>query len=207
MRPPFGNSLLSIPVLHLPQTCRKNGYLRAIGIQEKQDKPLNKKLQQHLEADNMKVLLLLTAVIMAFGPIQIQGGLAEFQKMVELKTGYFSGLVYLTYACHCGLGGSGYPVDETDWCCFYHDCCYDRLEIRDCGTLLGLPYHFTKQGNEIVCSSNQDPCQRQLCQCDKVAADCFARNLQTFKFPYIFYSNKRCRGKTPSCSFLHSLVV
>ncbi|KAK7803873.1 LOW QUALITY PROTEIN: hypothetical protein U0070_021544, partial [Myodes glareolus] len=141
------------------------------------------------------------------GPIQIQGGLAEFQKMVELKTGYFSGLVYLTYACHCGLGGSGYPADETDWCCFYHDCCYDRLEIRDCGTLLGLPYHFTKQGNEIICSSNQDPCQRQLCQCDKVAADCFARNLQTFKFPYIFYSNERCRGKTPSCSFLHSLVV
>lgn len=153
----------------------------------------------------MKVLLLLTAVIMAFGPIQIQGSLAEFQEMITLKTGWYRGLVYATYGCHCGLGGSGYPVDGTDWCCFVHDCCYDRLENHDCGTK-NLRYSFTKRGNEIFCSYNQDPCQVQLCWCDRAAAECFARNLDTFKLSYMLYSNKHCRAKKPSCSFVNLLV-
>lgn len=49
------------------------------------------------------------------GPIQIQGSLAEFHKMIVHKTGWYHAPFYDTYGCHCGLGDSGYPADETDW--------------------------------------------------------------------------------------------
>ncbi|CAO2589688.1 Phospholipase A2, membrane associated [Lemmus lemmus] len=150
----------------------------------------------------MKVLLLLTVLILAFGPIQIQGSLAEFRQMILLKTGKRAETSYAFYGCHCGLGGRGSSKDATDRCCFYHDCCYERMEDHDCGTK-GLTYRFAWQGNDITCSMNQDLCQLQLCWCDKAAAECFARNWGTFNRSFVFYPNEKCRNKSPSCSELH----
>ncbi|XP_050011135.1 phospholipase A2, membrane associated-like [Alexandromys fortis] len=99
----------------------------------------------------MKVLLLLTAVIMAFGPIQIQGSLAEFRQMILLKTGKRAETSYAFYGCHCGVGGRGSPKDATDRCCVAHDCCYDRLQKHNCGTKF-LTYKFSYRGGKITCS-------------------------------------------------------
>ncbi|OBS68878.1 hypothetical protein A6R68_02593 [Neotoma lepida] len=154
------------------------------------------------QTDNMKVLLLLTAVIMAFGPIQIQGSFINFRQMILHKTGKKAEYSYIAYGCHCGLGGQGPPKDATDWCCFAHDCCYDRLEDRGCGTLY-LHYNFNYRRGEIICSANQDPCRQQLCHCDKVAAECFARNRKSYNFwyqIYHIYHNSFCKGMSPSCS-------
>ncbi|KAH0503050.1 Phospholipase A2, membrane associated [Microtus ochrogaster] len=99
----------------------------------------------------MKVLLLLTAVIMAFGPIQIQGSLAEFRQMILLKTGKRAETSYAFYGCHCGMGGRGSPKDATDRCCVAHDCCYYRLQKHNCGTKF-LTYKFSYRGGKITCS-------------------------------------------------------
>ncbi|XP_038189393.1 phospholipase A2, membrane associated [Arvicola amphibius] len=146
----------------------------------------------------MKVLLLLTAVIMAFGPIQIQGSLAQFRKMILLKTGKRAETSYAFYGCHCGWGGRGSSKDATDRCCVAHDCCYDQLQKDNCGTKL-LTYKFTYEGGKITCSADQDPCSKQLCQCDKVAVECFHRNQKSYSLKYRFYPNTLCSGKSPKC--------
>nr|NP_001076000.1 phospholipase A2, membrane associated precursor [Mus musculus]P31482.3 RecName: Full=Phospholipase A2, membrane associated; AltName: Full=Enhancing factor; Short=EF; AltName: Full=GIIC sPLA2; AltName: Full=Group IIA phospholipase A2; AltName: Full=Phosphatidylcholine 2-acylhydrolase 2A; Flags: Precursor [Mus musculus]AAC52252.1 secretory group II phospholipase A2 [Mus musculus]AAH45156.1 Pla2g2a protein [Mus musculus]AHB62392.1 phospholipase A2 group IIa [Mus musculus] len=146
----------------------------------------------------MKVLLLLAASIMAFGSIQVQGNIAQFGEMIRLKTGKRAELSYAFYGCHCGLGGKGSPKDATDRCCVTHDCCYKSLEKSGCGTKL-LKYKYSHQGGQITCSANQNSCQKRLCQCDKAAAECFARNKKTYSLKYQFYPNMFCKGKKPKC--------
>ncbi|CAO2589687.1 Phospholipase A2, membrane associated [Lemmus lemmus] len=146
----------------------------------------------------MKVLLLLTVLILAFGPIQIQGSLAEFRQMILLKTGKRAETSYAFYGCHCGLGGRGSSKDATDRCCVAHDCCYARLQKRGCGTKF-LTYKFSYRGGKITCSANQDSCRKQLCQCDKVGVECFHRTRKSYNVKYQFYNNKFCSGKSPKC--------
>uniref|UniRef100_A0A9L0JZW5 Phospholipase A2 n=1 Tax=Equus asinus TaxID=9793 RepID=A0A9L0JZW5_EQUAS len=87
--------------------------------------------------------------------------------------------------------------DHGLWCCVAHDCCYYRLQKRGCGTKL-LNYKFSYRGGKIICAK-QDFCRSELCQCDKTAASCFARNRKTYSKKYQYYNNKSCRGKTPRC--------
>uniref|UniRef100_A0A8C3WDB1 Uncharacterized protein n=1 Tax=Catagonus wagneri TaxID=51154 RepID=A0A8C3WDB1_9CETA len=41
--------------------------------------------------------------------------------------------------------------------------------------------------------------ESQLCQCDKTAADCFARNQNTYNAKLQYYSNLKCHGTAPKC--------
>ncbi|XP_051027770.1 phospholipase A2, membrane associated-like [Acomys russatus] len=145
----------------------------------------------------MKFLLLLAAVIMVFGPIQIQGNLLNFRKMIEIKTGKNAETSYGFYGCYCGVSGRGAPKDATDRCCFVHDCCYKRLDESGCGTKF-LTYDFTSEGNNIICA-DQGSCKKQLCECDKAAAECFAQNQKSYSLKYRFYSNIFCNEEAPSC--------
>ncbi|XP_016070016.1 PREDICTED: phospholipase A2, membrane associated [Miniopterus natalensis] len=144
----------------------------------------------------MKTLLLL-ALIMAFGLLQTQGSLWDFQKMIRQVTGKGAASSYGFYGCYCGLGGRGSPKDATDRCCAAHDCCYKRLQKRGCGTK-ALGYSFTYRKGQVICGK-QGSCQSQLCQCDKTAASCFKRNLKTYNKKYQFYNNKQCKGNAYRC--------
>ncbi|XP_051027768.1 phospholipase A2, membrane associated-like [Acomys russatus] len=146
----------------------------------------------------MKILLLIAAVIVAFVPIQIHGGLVNFPKMVKITTGKLFSPGYNFYGCYCFHGGKGSPKDETDRCCFVHDCCYYHLEKRGCDTKY-LNYEFTSKTGIITCAANQDSCKKELCQCDKAAAECFAQNLNTYSTKYVYYPDMLCNGKPPKC--------
>ncbi|KAF7466604.1 phospholipase A2, membrane associated [Marmota monax] len=145
----------------------------------------------------MRTLLAL-AVIMVFGLMWVQGDLFNFNSMISSVTKKNGATNYGAYGCHCGLGGKGTPKDATDRCCASHDCCYKRLEKRGCGTKF-LSYRFKYQAGKVICEANQGYCRSQLCQCDKTAAYCFAKNRKTYNRKYQFYPNVLCRGKKPSC--------
>ena len=48
-------------------------------------------------------------------------------------------------------------------------------------------------------SEDADDCKSQVCQCDKIAANCFAANLKTYNKMLRFYNKFRCRGAAPAC--------
>ncbi|XP_003471203.1 phospholipase A2, membrane associated-like [Cavia porcellus] len=142
--------------------------------------------------------LLLLAMVMASGLMCVLGDIWDFQKMIQLTTRKQPLITYGFYGCYCGLGGKGTPKDETDWCCARHDCCYQLLRKRGCGTKF-LHYEFTLTGNKIECNANQDYCQAQVCECDKTAAYCFAETKKSYKKSYQFYLDLLCHGKGPTC--------
>ncbi|KAF5924696.1 hypothetical protein HPG69_004568 [Diceros bicornis minor] len=124
------------------------------------------------------------------------GNLVQFGVMIERVTGK-PALQYNDYGCYCGFGGSRWPVDQTDWCCHAHDCCYGHLERLGCEPILEK-YLFSANKSNILCAG-RTACQRQTCECDKTAALCFRQNLDTYNRKYARYPNKLCTGPTPPC--------
>jgi len=58
------------------------------------------------------------------------GGLSEFNELIKFYNSNWngSGFRYMDYGCYCGYDGKGYPIDETDNCCLFHDRCWAKAE-------------------------------------------------------------------------------
>nr|AFH66959.1 phospholipase A2 type IIE [Dispholidus typus] len=136
-------------------------------------------------------LLLLLLCVLAFA----SANLIQFGVMIRGLTGR-NGLDYNGYGCHCGWGGSGQPVDDTDWCCHVHDCCYEAVSLRKCHPKL-VTYFYSSGKNTITCLGGNE-CQRQTCECDKAAALCFRRS--TYRDQYYGYAANKCQGASPPCA-------
>lgn len=147
-------------------------------------------------SSRMKILLLL-AIILAFGLLPAHGNLWNFNNMIGKVTGKNAITNYGFYGCYCGYGGKGSPKDATDRCCFAHDCCYRRLIKKKC-KIYTLGYNANYRGSQVTCA-NQSWCRKQLCECDKKAALCFKKNLKSYQGKYKYYDNKKCSGKAPKC--------
>ncbi|XP_069847812.1 otoconin-90 [Dipodomys merriami] len=80
------------------------------------------------------------------------------------------------YGCACRFEMEGLPLDESDSCCFQHRRCYEEAAEMDC---LQDPAKLSAEvdciSKKITCES-KDPCEQQLCACDKAAIECLARS-------------------------------
>ncbi|CAF3060465.1 unnamed protein product [Rotaria sp. Silwood2] len=117
----------------------------------------------------------------------------EFREMITKVTGR-SAMDYLGYGCHCGLGGKGQPVDAVDKCCQVHDQCYadtsTYLQFWNLCSPHLAGYSWDFNNNVITCTGNKDSCGYKTCICDKIVAECFARN--KYNDQYKGYSQRSC---------------
>ncbi|XP_007949998.1 group 10 secretory phospholipase A2 [Orycteropus afer afer] len=107
-----------------------------------------------------------------------------------------SALAYISYGCHCGLGGRGWPRDSTDWCCHSHDCCYDVAEKAGCSPKLER-YSWKCINNRFICGPTKNKCQELICKCDQEAAQCLAQ--AKYHIKHLFYPYFLCGGGSPKC--------
>ncbi|XP_027890398.1 phospholipase A2-like [Xiphophorus couchianus] len=125
------------------------------------------------------LLLLLTACVVSGGRLPM--ALWQFGEMISCAQPGVNPLAYNEYGCWCGLGGSGTPVDDVDRCCEAHDKCYkNSRKIPGCEGVFDLPYiiiyGFSCSNRQVYCSAANEKCEAAVCECDRVAAHCFARH-------------------------------
>lgn len=86
-------------------------------------------------------------------------------------------------------------VDQTDYCCYVHDNCYGEVAgegLFTCEPKL-VTYAWTGlTGNQIQCTDPIGTCDRNVCECDKAAAECFAKHRSTYNSKYFNLQEDIC---------------
>ncbi|CAB1319651.1 unnamed protein product [Coregonus sp. 'balchen'] len=112
-----------------------------------------------------KAFLLLLTAYAAHGSLQPQA-LWQFGRMITCTQPDVNPLMYNNYGC---------------WCCEVHDLCYQASRhLPECRPVIDVPYIkvyiFSCTNGEVSCSASNDVCQASVCECDRVAANCFAQS-------------------------------
>ncbi|KAM9299562.1 acidic phospholipase A2 Cc1-PLA2-like [Gastrophryne carolinensis] len=128
------------------------------------------------------------------------GGLLNFGAMIFRVLGRFPVTSFAFYGCHCGYGGNGLPVDDIDWCCWVHDCCFGELIAGGCNPYI-VHYSFTYRHGILTCSNrNPESCARRACECDRAAVLCFLQHEAAYSPFYSFYpKDRQCNQPMPAC--------
>ncbi|XP_041062853.1 group 10 secretory phospholipase A2 [Carcharodon carcharias] len=103
---------------------------------------------------------------------------------------------YLMYGCYCGIGGKGWPRDGTDWCCFSHDCCYEKAEKIGCHPKAESYDWYCKYGTPR-CGIFLDHCERMTCECDMKLSNCLKKT--AYQKRYALWPNFLCGRRKPQC--------
>ncbi|KAL7827183.1 hypothetical protein SRHO_G00329010 [Serrasalmus rhombeus] len=129
--------------------------------------------------------LLLFASVCAVHGATVPRALWQFAQMIQCVQPSVNPFIYNNYGCFCGFGGAGNPVDPLDRCCEVHDKCYANAKrLPECRPIVDLPYvkvyDHSCSNNKATCSGSNDKCQAAVCECDRVAAHCFAQYQHTY---------------------------
>uniref|UniRef100_UPI00398F09E1 phospholipase A2, minor isoenzyme-like n=1 Tax=Pristiophorus japonicus TaxID=55135 RepID=UPI00398F09E1 len=125
--------------------------------------------------------LVLTVLLAAVASANISPyAIWQFRKMILCVLPHSDPILdFNDYGCNCGFGGSGVTVDKLDECCLNHDTCYKKVKADHCRFLIDSPYielySYSCSGKKISCSKKNNPCEHDICNCDRTAAICFSK--------------------------------
>ncbi|XP_056662135.1 group 10 secretory phospholipase A2 [Monodelphis domestica] len=145
--------------------------------------------------ESVRLLLLLLFTTVSGKSHVHRRGLTELATTITCAT-KSSALVYLKYGCYCGLGGSGQPQDQVDWCCQKHDCCYKAASDAGCIPKLQT-YSWNCVNNTVECASSQSKCAAIACKCDQELSHCLASAKYNKKHFLSLASD--CGDQSPKC--------
>ncbi|XP_062914905.1 group 10 secretory phospholipase A2 [Mobula hypostoma] len=118
----------------------------------------------------------------------------DLTSMIKCSTG--RSISYIVYGCYCGLGGKGWPRDSTDWCCFAHDCCYERVEQAGCQPKFDH-YDWHCQNGTPGCGRLYNNCEKITCDCDVRLSKCLKK--AAYQNRFALWPNFFCGKRRPSC--------
>nr|AHJ09513.1 phospholipase A2 [Trimeresurus popeiorum] len=136
-----------------------------------------------------------TLWIMAVLLVGVEGSVVQLTKMIVQEMGKNALTSYSLYGCNCGPGGRRKPMDATDRCCFVHDCCYGK--VNGCNPKKAV-YIYSLENGDIVCGGD-DPCRKEVCECDKAAAICFRDNMDTYDNKHWNVPSENCQEESERC--------
>ncbi|XP_007423192.2 basic phospholipase A2 PLA-B-like [Python bivittatus] len=127
------------------------------------------------------------------------GSLLNFKLMIQRVTQKNALIHFNGYGCFCGKGGRGKPRDNTDMCCYKHDCCYEGLHRQGCHPFIEH-YRYLIINNNVLCKyRNRSACATLACECDKHASLCFRREAATYSHKLRHYPAVLCKEPTRKC--------
>ncbi|XP_063001505.1 basic phospholipase A2 PLA-B-like [Elgaria multicarinata webbii] len=130
----------------------------------------------------------------------INSSLLNFKVMIQRITQKNALIYFNGYGCYCGKGGRGKPRDETDMCCYNHDCCYEGLHNQSCHPYIDH-YRYLMINNDVFCEyRNRSVCAMLACECDRQASLCFRKRAKTYNKKLRRYPAVLCKEPTPKCS-------
>ena len=116
------------------------------------------------------------------GKVRRKRSINNFQYLMACFQPWIEVHFYYDYGCFCGIGGQGFPLDETDACCYVHDSCYgDDVGRSSYFSSYSFNCHNSTDIREVVEKSycdvtRNDEYEMKLCECDRAAAECFLKN-------------------------------
>ncbi|XP_057369482.1 uncharacterized protein LOC130690492 [Daphnia carinata] len=135
-------------------------------------------------------------------PMVERRSIPQFGGMVILYT-RASPLRLLYYGNWCGSGGMGPALDSIDQCCMTHDQCYGDVEQLPCKVIFQKPYtvhyawRWVEERKQAYCLRTGDRCADMTCECDRIAAACFAKHMINAKLKGNRLRKHRNRVKHP----------
>ncbi|KAI9558876.1 hypothetical protein GHT06_015665 [Daphnia sinensis] len=135
-------------------------------------------------------------------PMVERRSIPQFGGMVILYT-RASPLRLLYYGNWCGSGGMGPALDSIDQCCMTHDQCYGDVEKLPCKVIFQKPYtvhyawRWVEDRKQAYCLRTGDRCADMTCECDRIAASCFAKHMINAKLKGNRLRKHRNRVKHP----------
>ncbi|KAK4010946.1 hypothetical protein OUZ56_020065 [Daphnia magna] len=135
-------------------------------------------------------------------PMVERRSIPQFGGMVILYT-RASPLRLLYYGNWCGSGGMGPALDSIDQCCMTHDQCYGDVEELPCKVIFQKPYtvhyawRWVEDRKQAYCLRTGDRCADMTCECDRIAASCFAKHMINAKLKGNRLRKNRNRVKHP----------
>ncbi|CAL8341444.1 unnamed protein product [Arctogadus glacialis] len=159
--------------------------------------PLHFKWRRKLSSMKLPQLLVLVVAGLSYARGSDLRALNQFRAMIIcVMPDSWPAWDYADYGCYCGLGGSGAPVDDLDRCCQVHDKCYSNsMQHDECWPIFDNPYtehyFYDCKNHEVTCRARNNECEMFICECDRKAAECFARS--TWNPEHEHLPGKHCR--------------
>jgi len=120
------------------------------------------------------------------GKVRRKRSINNFQHLMRCFQPWIEVHFYYDYGCFCGIGGGGFPLDETDACCYVHDGCYGDDIAGRSSYFSSYKFHCHNSTDlvEVLKKSHcdvtrNDDYEMKLCECDRAAAECFLKNRKT----------------------------
>jgi secretory phospholipase A2 len=85
-------------------------------------------------------------------------------------------------------------MDNSDRCCRQHSDCYQATIVANCQPAQ-VTYYSVLYREKVSCMDVDNTCEHQICECDKLLAECLNRHLNTYSESLQNLTKNKCQSE------------